>query len=107
MKLKVGDIFMVTGPAHFEKAVVEKAEKGVYTLNNGLKIDNSLQVIGQSRFNVKEFNQGEYDYQLALNQIPRLLEVIKSNYKSLPSDNLIKAKEKLERIINKYMCYVR
>lgn len=104
MKLKEGDILMVLGPAHFEKAEITKAEKGIYTLNNGLKIDSNLQILGgTSRFKVKPFEQSEYDYHLALNSILRLLQVIRDNYKNLSSENVLKIKDKLERITNKYM----
>ena len=35
MKLNEGDAVLVTGYAFFEKALIEKAEKGQYILSNG------------------------------------------------------------------------
>ena len=103
MKLKVGETFTVTGPSHFEKATVEKVEKGVYTLSNGLKINSSLEVLGSSRFKVKPFDENEYRYLLATNQIPRFLDQIKSSYKNLPQENLVKVHEKLKKLTQKYL----
>lgn len=103
MKLKVGEQFTVIGPYHFEKTIVEKAEKGVYTLNNGLKINSSLEIIGPSKFKVKPFDQKEYDFLLATDQIPKQLDKIKASYKNLSQDSMLKLNEKLKRLVTKYL----
>ena len=66
MKLNIGDPVLVTGPAHFEKAEVIERSKGIYTLNNQMKITKDLSIIGNSRFKVTPFNDEEYDYLLAV-----------------------------------------
>ena len=46
MKLKEKDALLVTGPAHYEKALVDSVLKGnKYKLNNGMTIDNNLNII--------------------------------------------------------------
>ena len=46
MKLKEKDALLVTGPAHCEKALVDSVLKGnKYKLNNGMTIDNNLNII--------------------------------------------------------------
>ena len=43
MKLKEKDALLVTGPAHYEKALVDSVLKGnKYKLNNGMTIDKNL-----------------------------------------------------------------
>ena len=45
MKLKEKDALLVTGPAHYEKALVDSVLKGnKYKLNNGMTIDNNLKL---------------------------------------------------------------
>lgn len=102
MKLKEGDLFLVTGPAHFEKAKIIKAEKGVYTLNNQMKIDRDLKVIGNSKFIVSQFDQDKYDYLLAVNQIPRKLTQIKELLnKGLSREHSILINRKLTKLLDR------
>ena len=56
MKLKEKDALLVTGPAHYEKALVDSVLKGnKYKLNNGMTIDNNLNIISivTSKFKVE------------------------------------------------------
>ena len=48
MKLQIGTPVLVVGPFLHEKATVVKAEKGVYTLNNQLKINRDYKVLVKS-----------------------------------------------------------
>ena len=103
MKLNIGDPVLVTGPAHFEKAEVIERSKGIYTLNNQMKITKDLSIIGNSRFKVTPFNDEEYSYLLAVNQIPRQLSIIKEKMdKGLAKESILKIHQKLKNIITKY-----
>lgn len=103
MKLNIGDPVLVTGPAHFEKAEVIERSKGIYTLNNQMKITKDLSIIGNSRFKVTPFNDEEYSYLLAVNQIPRQLSIIKEKMdKGLAKEPILKIHQKLKNIITKY-----
>lgn len=102
MKLKEGDPLLVIGHSHFEKAHVINVKKGVITLNNQIKVDNTLKVLNNSKFEVKPFDQTEYDHLISKSEIPKLLSKITSSYQNLPSSSMIMVKHKLERIIKKY-----
>lgn len=39
--MKVGDLLLVTGPAFFEKTAIKERKKGIYTLENGIKMDRN------------------------------------------------------------------
>lgn len=103
MKLNIGDSVLVTGPAHFEKAEVIERSNGVYTLNNQMKITKDLSIIGKSRFKVSPFDQEEYDYLIAVNQIPRQLSIIKEKMdKGLKRESVLRIHNKLKSITIKY-----
>ena len=40
--MKVGDLLLVTGTAFFEKTKIVDRNKGIYTLENGIKTDRTL-----------------------------------------------------------------
>ena len=102
MKLKIGDKLMVLGTSHFEVSTISSIEKGVVTLDNGLKVDLQLTPLGNSKYKISPFNEEEYQYLSALNKIPKLLEDIKLNYKNLSKDNLIKVYNKLNKLTSKF-----
>lgn len=102
MKLKVGDRFMVFNASHFEVTTISSIEKGVITLDNGLKMDSQLTLINNSKYKISPFNEEEYKYLSALNKIPKLLEDIKLNYKNLAKDDLIKVYNRLNKITSKF-----
>lgn len=104
MKLNIGDSVLVTGPAHFEKAEVIERSKGIYTLDNQMKITNDLNVIGNSRFKVTPFDDEEYNYLLAVNQIPRQLSLIKEKMdQGLSRESILKIHHKLKSLITKHI----
>ena len=39
--MKVGDLLLVTGTAFFEKTKIVDRNKGIYTLENGIKTDRN------------------------------------------------------------------
>ena len=92
-----------TDGRNFEKAEVIERSKGIYTLNNQMKITKDLSIIGNSRFKVTPFNDEEYNYLLAVNQIPRQLSIIKEKMdQGLAKESILKIHQKLKNIITKY-----
>lgn len=57
--MKVGDLLLVTGPAFFEKTSIKSKEKGVYILENGIKIDRYLTPLN-SKYQVEKFDDEKY-----------------------------------------------
>lgn len=106
-KLKVGDPVLIKGPAHLEKALVEKVEKGFYLLDNQLKINQDLKIEGLSKgsqLKVMPFDEAEYQYGISLMKISRYLSEIKDNYKFIKDkEKVVKIAEKLEKIKLKYI----
>lgn len=107
VKLKVGDPLLIKGPAHLEKAQIEKVDKDNYYLDNGLKLTKDLVIDGLSKgsqLKVTLFDETEYKYGISLMKISRYLSEIRDNYKFIKDqEKVIKLAEKLERIHSKYV----
>lgn len=99
-KINVGDEFLITREAHFEKAKIIKKEKGIYHLDNQVKMDANLNALN-SKVNIAPFDQEEYNYLLASSQIPKLLHNISRRYKKLPKDKVRMIYTRLNKIIEK------
>lgn len=106
MKLKEKDALLVTGPAHYEKALVDSVLKGnKYKLNNGITIDNNLNIISivTSKFKVELFDEDKYNYLLSMERIPRILGKINEKLEKLPNESVIKLYNKLRKMEEKYL----
>lgn len=106
MKLKEKDALLVTGPSHYEKAIVDSILKdNRYKLNNGMVIDNNLNIISivTSKFKVEPFDEVKYNYLLSKERIPRILTKINEELGKLPNESVIKLYNKLKRIEEKYL----
>lgn len=103
MKLNEGDAVLVTGYAFFEKALIEKAEKGQYILSNGFKIDKNFNVISSNKFIVKPFIEEEYQFLVAKSAIPKLLDEFSKKYTSLSKEKTIKIYKKLNILSKKHL----
>jgi len=101
MKLQVGTPVLVVGPFLHEKAEVIKAEKGVYTLNNQLKINRDFRVLVKSEFTCKPFDQNEYDYLQAKSMLTREIDNLK-NYPTLSQEDTIRLYEKVKKLNDKF-----
>mgnify|MGYP003426094431 CR=1 FL=1 len=101
MKLQVGTPVLVVGPFLHEKAEVIKAEKGVYTLNNQLKISRDFKVLVKSEFTCKPFDQAEYDYLQAKSMLTREIDNLK-NYPTLSQEDTIRLYEKIKKLNDKF-----
>lgn len=107
MKLKEKDALLVTGPAHYEKALVDSVLKGnKYKLNNGMTIDNNLNIISivTSKFKVELFDEDKYNYLLSMERIPRILGKINNEgLGKLPNESVVKLYNKLRKMEEKYL----
>ena len=54
--MKVGDLLLVTGPAFFEKTAIKERKKGIYTLENGIKMDRTLHPLN-SKYKIEVFDE--------------------------------------------------
>lgn len=101
-RLKIGTPLLVLGPHFFEKAEVVSVENGIFTLNNKIKVTNELVITNNSKMQIKPFDEEEYNFLVAKNKIPRVLEKIENKYKELSKDDLIKLFDRLNKITYKY-----
>lgn len=101
-RLKIGTPLLVLGPHFFEKAEVVSVENGIFTLNNKIKVTNELVITNNSKMQIKPFDEEEYNFLVAKNKIPRVLEKIENKYKELSKDDLIKLFDGLNKITHKY-----
>ena len=101
-KLKVGDPVLITGSFHYDKALVEKIEKGVVYLNNGMKIDHNYQNLQRSECTAQPWDEAEWEYQRAMHSYKSNLTIIRDNFPTLEKPYAIGINQKLEKIINKY-----
>ena len=101
-RLKIGTPLLVLGPHFFEKAEVVSVENGIFTLNNKIKVTNELVITNNSKMQIKPFDEEEYNFLVAKNKIPRVLEKIENKYKELSKDDLIKLFDRLNIITHKY-----
>ena len=106
-KLAVGDHSLVKGLSHIEKALVKSIEKGLYILDNGLKLNSNLEIVEgvkNSKLTVTPFDEVEYNYGISRLKISRYTNLILSNYKDLKDkEAVIRIAEKLEKVCTKYI----
>lgn len=101
MKLQVGTPVLVVGPFLHERAEVIKAEKGVYTLNNQLKINRDYKVLVKSEFTCQPFDQAEYDYLQAKSMLMREINNLK-NYPDLSKEDTVKLYDRVKKLNDKF-----
>ena len=92
--------------AHYEKALVDSVLKGnKYKLNNGMTIDNNLNIISivTSKFKVELFDEDKYNYLLSMERIPRILGKINEGLGKLPNESVVKLYNKLRKMEEKYL----
>lgn len=101
MKLQVGTPVLVVGPYLHERAEVIKAEKGVYTLNNQLKINRDYKVLVKSDFICKPWDEEEYNYLQAKSLLKREINNLNS-YDKLNREDTIRLYEKVKKLNEKF-----
>lgn len=98
MKLQLGQLFIVTGPHHYEKAEVIGIDKKVYTLDNGIKINRHLEPLN-SRLTIEPFDQDKWDLLVAKGNLPKLISKLSSI--KVPDEKVIMVYNKLNKLISK------
>lgn len=99
--MKVGDLLLVTGPAFFEKTSIKSKEKGVYLLENGIKIDNTMKPLN-SKYQIEKFNEDKYKLLKASRVVNRGIEKIYAKVKEgLSEEETLFLAGKLKRILKK------
>ena len=100
-KLNVGDEFIVTGYAHFERCKITKVENKVYYLDNQIKMNRDLKPINSNSVTITPFSQELYDFLLAKSNIPKLLNKIQNMYKICSKGSTLLIYHKLDKLIKK------
>lgn len=100
--MKVGDLLLVTGTAFFEKTKIVDRNKGIYTLENGIKTDKTLHPLN-STYKVEPFDEEKYKNLMAKRVLTRNLEKLTLiNNKGIENPEIIRyAAAKLGRILEK------
>ena len=101
-KLKVGDLILITGPAHYEKATVIKVEKNVVTLDNQMKIDHEFNNLTKTSMVAEPWNQDKFDILHAKRMMEPWLFAIQSGWRELTDEAIVAIEHKLSKIIEKY-----
>lgn len=100
--MKVGDLLLVTGTAFFEKTKIVDRNKGIYTLENGIKTDRTLHPLN-STYKVEPFDEEKHKNLMAQRVLTRNLEKLTLiNNKGIENPEIIRyAAAKLGRILEK------
>lgn len=100
--MKVGDLLLVTGPAFFEKTAIKEREKGIYTLENGIKMDRTLHPLN-SKYKIEVFDEEKYKTMTAQRTLTRGIDKLAAiNKKGIENVNIIRyAAAKISRILEK------
>lgn len=103
-KLEKGDILLCYSLNHVEKAEVERVEGGVITLNNQVKVDQSLNILNSASksLKVEAWDPEKYHYLVAKSMMDKVLYKLNGGYKGLEPESLVRVYDKLSRLVNKY-----
>lgn len=100
--MKVGDLLLVTGPAFFEKTAIKERKKGIYTLENGIKMDRTLHPLN-SKYKIEVFDEEKYKTMTAQRTLTSSIDKLAAiNKKGIENANIIRyAAAKISRILEK------
>lgn len=100
--MKVGDLLLVTGLAFFEKTAIKEGKNGIYTLENGIKIDRTLHPLN-SKYKIEVFDEEKYKTMTAQRTLTSGIDKLAAiNKKGIENANLIRyAAAKISRILEK------
>ena len=100
--MKVGDLLLVTGPAFFEKTAIKERKKGIYTLENGIKMDITLHPLN-SKYKIEVFDEEKYKTMTAQRTLTRGIDKLAAiNKKGIENAHIIRsAAAKISRILEK------
>lgn len=100
--MKVGDLLLVTGPAFFEKTVIKERKNGIYTLENGIKMDRTLHPLN-SKYKIEVFDEEKYKTMTAQRTLTRGIDKLAAiNKKGIENADIIRyAAAKISCILEK------
>lgn len=100
--MKVGDLLLVTGPAFFEKTAIMERKNGIYTLENGIKMDRTLHPLN-SKYKIEVFDEEKYKTMTAQRTLTHGIDKLAAiNKKGIENANIIRyAAAKISRILEK------
>lgn len=99
MKLQLGQEFIVLGLHHYERAKVVAIDKKVYTLDNNVKIDSSLQPLNSTKVTVEPFDQDKWDFLVAKGELPKLIAELHTHL--FTDDQVVYTHRKLKKLLSK------
>lgn len=103
-RLKVGDPVLITGPFHYEKAIVIDINKksGVLTLDNQIRITQNFEVLSKTSMKAEPFDQEKMDFLHANSLFEANMKTLIRYKEDLPKEAIITINSKLEKWLQKY-----
>lgn len=101
-KVKVGDLYLVIGPAHVEKTEVSSIQDNTFKLKNNIILDKKSINPLNSKMMVSVFDETLYELLLAKQSLSKLADELKQLIleKQIPDDKVIKVRNKINKILN-------
>lgn len=102
--LKLNDLVLVTGHAHYEKAKVIKVDSktGIVTLDNQMQITQDYMNVSKTQMKAEPWDEEKFEYLHASQLFNMNLNTLMRQKDQLPSDALVSINHKLEKWISKY-----
>ena len=103
-KLQVGDPVLVTGPAHYEKAMVIKVDKktNIVTLDNQMQITHDYKNITRTQMKAEPFDQEKLDFLHANSLFEANIRTFLRYKEQLPKEAIVSINQRLEKWLVKY-----
>lgn len=103
-KLQVGDPILISGPSHYEKAIIVKIDKssGIITLDNQMRIDREYNNLSKTSMRAEPFDQDKFDFLHANSLFDSNIRTLLSQKSQLPEEAVIAINSRLEKWIQKY-----
>lgn len=100
-KIKIGDLYLITGKAHVEKTEVLSINDNIIKLKNNIILDKKSGNPLNSKMTVEEFDEERYEFFLSKIAISKLVselrQIIIDN--QVPDDKIIKTKIRLTKLL--------
>jgi len=103
-KLQIGDPVLVTGPFHYEKAVVIEIDKktGALILDNHMRITQNFDNLSKTQMKAEPFDQDKLDFLHANSLFDSNINTLLKYKEDLPKEAIISINSKLEKWLKKY-----
>lgn len=102
--MKINELLIVKGLNILETSPIISKEKGIYTLQNGIKfsVDERLNIkVLNSKCSLEEYSEERFELLKAKKDMPRLLRTL-NQVESLEDESYIRLYKKLSKTISKY-----